>query len=104
MEVEFRTEELVDLYKGKKPKSKEFKSNQSLVRNYIKTVKKIQAAPDLNTLKRINSLNLENLTNHPKGFSSVRIDGKYRLIIELVSDETEEVNLIGIEEISNHYS
>lgn len=104
MEIEFRNQELEDLYEGKKPTSKEFKSNANLVKNYIKTVKKIQAAPDLNTLKMIGSLNLENLTNHPQGFSSVRIDGKYRLIIELVTDDSEEVNLIGIEEISNHYS
>ncbi len=104
MEVEFRNQELEDLYEGKKPKSKTFKSNKPLVKNYIKTVKKIQAAPDLNTLKQIGSLNLEDLTDHSQGFSSVRIDGKYRLIIDLIKDDSEEVNLIGIEEISNHYS
>ncbi|WP_070137978.1 type II toxin-antitoxin system RelE/ParE family toxin [Crocinitomix algicola] len=104
MEVEFRSKELEDLYEGKKPKSKAFKSNKKLVKNYVKTVKKIQGAQDLNTLKQIRSLNLENLTNHPQGFSSVRIDDKYRLIIDLVKDDEDDVKLIGIEEISNHYS
>lgn len=104
MEIEFRKKELEDLYEGKKVKSKEFKSNATLIRSYIKTVKKIQGATDLNMLKQIKSLNLENLTNHPDGFSSVRIDGKYRLIIELVANESDEVEIIGIEEISNHYS
>lgn len=104
MEVEFRSKELEDLYEGKKTKSKTFKSNKKLVKDFVKTVKKIQGAPDLNTLKQIRSLNLENLTNHPQGFSSVRIDDKYRLIIDLVKNNEDEVNLIGIEEISNHYS
>lgn len=104
MEIEFRKQELEDLYEGRKVKSKEFKSNATLVKAYVKTVKKIQAAPNLNTLKQIGSLNLEDLVDHPEGFSSVRIDGKYRLIIDLVKDDSDEVVVVGIEEISNHYS
>jgi|SRR5690554_2159000 len=104
MEIEFRNKELESLYEGGKPMSKVYKSNNKLVKDFIKTVKKIQASPDLNTLKQIRSLNLEKLTNHPQGFCSVRINDKYRLIIELVTNDSEEVNLIGLEEISNHYS
>ena len=104
MEIEFRTEELEDLYSGEKVKNKEFKSNPNLIRSYIKTVKMIQAPPNLKILKQISSLNLEKLKNNPQGFSSVRIDGKYRLIIELVMNDSEEVEIVGIEEISNHYS
>ena len=104
MEVEFRKKELVDFYEGRKVKRKELKSNNSLRKSYIKTVKKIQNAPNLNDLKRIASLNLENLTGDLKGLSSVRINDKFRLIIELVANENDEVSLIGIEEISNHYA
>lgn len=103
MEVEFRDEELADLYEGKKIRSKRFKSNKTLVKNFVKTIDKIVNVPDLNTLKQIRSLNLEDLVDHPKGFSSVRVDGKYRLIIELVKGADEQVRLIGIEELSNHY-
>jgi proteic killer suppression protein len=104
MVIEFRNKELENLYEGEKPKAKVYKSNKKLVRGFIKTVKKIQAAEDLNTLKQIGSLNLEKLIDHPRGFSSVRIDDKYRLIIELIKNDKDEVNLIGLEEISNHYS
>jgi proteic killer suppression protein len=104
MDIEFRKQELADLYEGKKVKTKTFKSNSKLLKSYIKTVKMIQAATSLTMLKQIRSLNLEDLNDHPNGLSSVRIDSKYRLIIELVKNDSDEVVIVGIEEISNHYS
>lgn len=103
MEIEFRNKDLEDLYQGKKVKSKIFKSNPIMVKNFIKTINKITNATDLNMLKRIGGLNLEDLTDDPNGFSSVRIDKKYRLTIDLVKDEADEVKIVGLEEITNHY-
>lgn len=80
-----------------------YKSNPTLVKNFIKAVERIEASPDLVTLKRIASLNLEDLSGDLKGYSSVRIDKKYRLIIELVKGADDQVNLVGIEDLSNHY-
>ena len=38
MEITFETQLLIDLYQGKKIKEKEFRSNPSLIKQYIKTV------------------------------------------------------------------
>ena len=104
MEIEFRHKELEDLYEGRPVKSKAFNSNANLIKGYIKAINMIRAASDLNMLKKIKGLNLEKLTNDPNNFSSVRIDGKYRLIVDLVEDGDGEVRVVGIEEITNHYS
>ena len=103
MEVEFRDEELENLYEGKKVRNRKYKSNPTLVKNFIKTVERIEAAPDLDTLKQIASLNLEDLQGDLKGYSSVRVNKKYRLIIELVKGADDQVRLVGIEDLTNHY-
>lgn len=103
MEVEFRDEELENLYEGKKVRNRQYKSNPSLIKNFIKTVERIEAAPDLMTLKQIASLHLEDLQGDLKGYSSVRVNKKYRLIIELVKGEDDHVNLVAIENLTNHY-
>ena len=103
MEVEFRNKELKWLYEGRRVRSKGFSSNKALTRNFIRTVDKLIAAPDLNALKQVRSLNLEKLTDHPHGYASVRVDRKYRLIVELVSENNAHVTLIGIEKLTNHY-
>lgn len=103
MKVEFRDEELRRLYEGRRIRSKRFNSNVVLVRNFIKTIEKIVAASDVIVLKRIRSLNLEKLVNDPNGYSSVRVDGKYRLILDLNPSNGTEVDVVGIVELMNHY-
>lgn len=103
MRVEFRDEELRRLYEGQRIRSKRFNSNVVLVRNFVKTIDKIVAASNVTVLKQIRSLNLENLVNDPRGYSSVRVDGKYRLILDLNLRDGNQVDVVGIVELTNHY-
>ena len=106
MEIEFKDQELADLYEGKKIKNKNFKSNPQLVSQFVKVVGKLHSAIKIEDLYQIKSLQYEVLIGDRKGHSSVRINEKYRMIFEEIREENDpyEVKVIAIEEISNHYS
>lgn len=105
MEITFNDQELADLYEGKKVKNNFFRSNPPLVKQFIKAVNWLRSANKIEQLYQINSLNYEKLSGDWAGYSSVRINSKYRLIFkEILSDkEPFDVLLIAIKEISNHY-
>ena len=105
MEIDFKDEELADLFEGKKVKNKRYKSNQQLIRQYVKTVKKLMAANRIEDLLQSTSLNYEKLGGNRSGTSSVKINLQYRLLFsELTNEENPpEVILLSIEEISKHY-
>lgn len=105
MEIELRTQLLVDLYEGRKVTDKEFRSNPALIKQHIKTVNKLKAATRIEDLFQLHSLKYKKLVGRLSGKSSVRINGQYRLIFVEEAEEAEplRVVLLGIEEISKHY-
>ncbi len=105
MEITFKNQTLVDLYEGRRVKEKEFYSNPSLIKQYIKTVNRLESVTKIEQLSQYNGLNYEKLKGNRKGHSSVRVNDQYRLIFEEISDDEEpfEVVLIAIEELSKHY-
>ncbi|WP_435354268.1 type II toxin-antitoxin system RelE/ParE family toxin [Emticicia sp. SJ17W-69] len=105
MEILFRNQLLVDLYEGKKVNDNRFKSNPTIIKQYRKTVDKLQAISRIEDMYIIQSLKYEKLTGDRGGQSSVRINDQYRLIFEeIVSDkEPFQVVIFALEEISNHY-
>ena len=105
MDIHFRDTVLADLYEGKPVTDKRFKSNKGLVSKYLKTVDKLKYATEIEDLFRLNSLRYEKLVGDKLGLSSVRIDDQYRLIFEEITDpDTQQVVVLALEEISNHYS
>ena len=105
MEILFNDAELGDLYEGKKVTNKFYRSNPQLVKQFIKVINWLRHANKVEQLYQINSLNYEKLQGDWEGYSSVRLNKKYRLIFkEIVShEEPFEVLLIAVKEISNHY-
>lgn len=105
MEIIFNDAELADIYEGKKVKNKLFRSNPQLVKQFIKAINWLRAVNKIEELYLINSLNYEKLVGDWKGYSSVRLNRKYRLIFKeiLSTEEPFEVLLIAVKEISNHY-
>jgi proteic killer suppression protein len=105
MEIIFNDSELADLYEGKKVTNKLFRSNPQLVKQFVKVINWLRAINKIEDLYRINSLNYEKLLGDWAGYSSVRLNKKYRLIFkEIVSNEEPfEVLLIAVKEVSNHY-
>jgi toxin HigB-1 len=106
MEILFQNQLLADLYEGKKVNDKRFKSNPTIVKQYVKTVNKLSAISRIEDMYVLTSLNYEKLSGDRNGQSSVRINDQYRLIFEEILSETEpfQVTMLALEEISNHYS
>jgi proteic killer suppression protein len=105
MDINFQNQLLADLYEGKKVNDKRFKSNPTLVKQYVKTVNKLFAINHIEDLYVLISLNYEKLSGDRIGQSSVRINDQFRLIFEEILSDTEpyQVIMLALEEISNHY-
>lgn len=105
MEIEFTDDELKTLFTEEKVTHKKFKSNKPLVKQYVKTVKKLIAATRIEDLLQSSSLNYEKLGGNRAGTSSVKINQQYRLLFAEVTNDKDppEVILLSIEEISKHY-
>jgi proteic killer suppression protein len=102
LEIVFRNTLLSDLFEGKKVDDKEFRSNPTLVKQYIKTVNKLRSATKIEQLFQMTSLSYEKLRGNRAGQSSVRINDQYRLIFEEIKKE-DVVKILALEEISKHY-
>jgi toxin HigB-1 len=105
MDIKFNDPELTDLYEGQKVALK-YRSNPALIKQFVKTVKKLQSVEKLEQLYQFQSLKYKKLTGNWKGHSSVRINDQYRLLFKEVITDTEppEVVCCVVEQISNHYS
>jgi proteic killer suppression protein len=105
MEIKFNNQLLIDLYEGNKVNDKEFRSNPTLIKQYVKTINKLKAASKIEQLFQFSGLNYEKLKGDRKGLSSVRVNLQYRLIFEEIKNDKEpfEVVLLEIEELSKHY-
>jgi len=105
MEISFNNQLLIDLYEGNKVTDKEFRSNPTLIKQYIKTVQKLKSVDKVEQLYQFTSLNYEKLKGKLKIYSSVRINLQYRLLFEEVANSSEpfQIVLFKLEEISKHY-
>src|SRR5882672_5385302 len=104
MLIIFNDPELADLYEGTGG-TKEYRPGSPLVKQFIKTVKKLEAVEKVEQLYQFNSLHYEKLKGDFKNYSSVRINLQYRLIFEEIHDDHEpfSVKVFAIDEISKHY-
>lgn len=105
MDLEFNNIELADLYQGKKVKNKLYKSNPTIIKQFIKTIKFLQQTKKIEELLQLKGLHYEKLIKERIGQSSVRINDQYRLIfIEKYDDgNPPKVVLLLIEEITDYH-
>jgi toxin HigB-1 len=105
MEVSFNNKLLEDLYVGNKVTNKQFRGNPTLIKQYIKTVARLKSVDKIEQLFQYAGLNYEKLKGNLSKYSSVRINGQYRLIFEEIANTKEpfEIVLFQLEEISKHY-
>lgn len=102
MTIKFNNDYLEDLAKDGKVKGKP-KYDKDVIIKYRKTLKVLQAMPDTKGLRYLHSLNFEALKGNLKGFHSVRVDYKYRLIFSIEKDLITIAEIIIIEYLNNHY-
>lgn len=73
-----------------------------VVKSFKKKLAIIKAAPNSNTLRAMGSLHFEKLEEKRyEGKHSIRLNQSYRMICNL--DKEESLEVLIIEEISNHY-
>jgi toxin HigB-1 len=80
-----------------------FKSGfqQEIVKAYRKRMQTIRAATDTRVFYALKSLHFEKLSGDREGQSSMRLNKKYRLILEIL--DTDKGQRARILEINNHY-
>ncbi len=105
MEVSFADDYLLALYQGNPTGKPKFQG--SVVKKFRQRINTLKTISNTEELKQFKSLNFEALIGDKKGFHSIRVDRKYRLIITVADSELKigkvsEEKII-IEELSNHY-
>ena len=103
MNLQFKNDYLEKIFQGKAVKGKPKYSHDVCVK-FKKTILKLQSTSSFKELRELRSLNFESLSGNLKGFYSVRVDKKYRLILALTKEENLEVNdFVFVYDLSNHY-
>ena len=104
MTVTFEETYLQELYEKGTTGDKKHRYQPDIVGRYQKCIKYLRAAPSIEKLSAINSLNYELLKGDKEGISSIRVNNKYR--IEFTVRETIEepiITVCNILDLSNHY-
>ena len=103
MQIIFKNQLLFDLYEGRKTNNKIFRSNPKIIKQYHLVLLKLRKVDELHQLKQFRGLKYEHLKGNLKGYSSIRLNGKYRLIFREVNsmDENKIATTLEIIEISN---
>lgn len=105
MEVAFADDYLLELYQGIAVGKPKFQN--SVVKKFRQRVNTLKMASSTEELRQFRSLNFEALIGDRKGYHSIRVDRKYRLILTVTGNklqigEVKEERVI-IEEMNNHY-
>ncbi|MCF8222821.1 MAG: type II toxin-antitoxin system RelE/ParE family toxin [Bacteroidales bacterium] len=105
MRVVFKKDYLLELFTVGKAKKKKYSFQPQVVKQYIKTVNILKAAPNIETLYQIKSLHYEKKCGKLKDIEAVWVNDQYRLEFK-TSIEGESPNIITIcslLDLSNHY-
>ncbi|GAB2563364.1 type II toxin-antitoxin system RelE/ParE family toxin [Spirosoma areae] len=102
MLVTFANEYLEKLYHQQKVPGKP-KYDQSVIDVYIRRVDQFIAADNSNELRGLKSLHFEALKGDKQGLYSVRVNRQYRIEFRLTYDQVEHIEVVYIEDLSNHY-
>ena len=95
---------LKDLYCLGKTDDKKYRFQPEIVRKYVKVINIMRLASNVNDLMRIGGLHYERLVGDKKGFSSVRVNEKYRIeFVEKTEGENKIATICNITELTNHY-
>ena len=102
MLVTFADEYLEKLYHQQRVPGKP-RYDQSVVDVFIRRVDQFIAADNSHELRQLKSLHFEALKGDKQGLYSVRVNRQYRIEFRLNFDQVEHIEIILIEDLSNHY-
>lgn len=99
MQVEFRTEKLRKCFEKQALAEKSWPAPVGM--RYIQRIQIIQEARSFEDVKAIPMLRVHPLKGNRDGQWSIKLNGKYRLVVELSPDEASVI--VYVIEVSNHY-
>lgn len=102
MEVHFRNAYLEKLYAGW-PVSGKPRYSEEVIEKFRKKVVLLKNLESTSELRQFRSLNFEALKGDKKGLFSIRVDQKYRLEFTIEKNRVTLLEIIYIEDLSNHY-
>lgn len=101
MEFEFKDKNLFDLYT--KGKSRRYRFEKNVIKNFVKRVASIENANTIFDLRKPPSMRFEKLENYQNRFS-IRINDQFRLEFDIdFEDENKTKGKVEILTISKHY-
>ena len=104
MVVTFEKEYLQELYVRGRTSDKKHRFQRDVIARYIKVVNTMKNVPNVLDLARLNGLHYEHLRGNKNGYSSVRVNDKYRIeFIEKTVNNQTIATVCNITELSNHY-
>ena len=104
MQIVFQKEYLSELYYKGKSSDKKHCFQPDIVKRYTHVVNTLASANRIEDLFPLRSLNYEVLEGDLKGYESVRVNDKYRVLFrseKIVSEPM--ITICNIEELTNHY-
>jgi proteic killer suppression protein len=102
MTIRFNNDYLELLFQGEDLPGKP-KFSDEVVKKFKKTVLMLQYAESIVQIQQLKGLNFEFLKGDMKGWCSVRVDLKYRLILSVEGENLITAEALIIEELTNHY-
>ncbi|GAB4489835.1 MAG: hypothetical protein OHK0019_07930 [Saprospiraceae bacterium] len=102
MTVKFNNDYLELLFLGKELSGRPQFSDE-VVKKFKKTVLMLQYAENITQIQQLKGLNFELLKGDLKGWCSVRVDLKYRLILSVEGENLIAAEALIVEELTNHY-
>lgn len=100
MNIRFNNEYLERVFRNQIVRGKP-RYSAEVILQFKKTVVKLQFLGSIRELHNLKGLNFEALKGDYKGFHSVRVDRKYRLILSVQAEGI--IEILVIEDLTNHY-
>ena len=102
MTIRFNNDYLEALFQGHFIPGKP-KYDKVIVIKFKKTILMLANAENISEIQRIKGLNFELLLGNYRGYCSVRVDKKYRLILLIEGEDILKAEALTIEDLTNHY-
>ena len=104
MQIVFQKEYLSELYYNGKSSDKKHRFQPDIVKRYTHVINTLISANRIEDLFPLRSLNYEKLEGDMKGYESVRVNDKYRVVFRSETIETEQlITICNIIDLTNHY-
>lgn len=104
MHIVFQKEYLSELYYNGKSSDKKHRFQPDIVKRYTHVINTLISANRIEDLFPLRSLNYEKLDGDMKGYESVRVNDKYRVLFRSEKVESEQlITICNIIDLTNHY-